>query len=426
MTVVSPIDLRITGAVTAGGHAATFDIDGGRIVAATTAPARQTIAAAGYLLSPAFVEPHYHLTSCFVEPDGLVDAAFETQIAKLGRRKEAFTLPDTVERVSRAVQLMAQRGVVHIRSFADVDRHAQMLCYDALKVVRDRFAGLVDIDIVVFPQHGLISDPQAIGFATEALEDGARWIGTNPQLEGDPDRIRADIAAVYDLAERHDARVDFHCDETDRPDSLWLEDVLLQARARGFGGRLTVAHCMSLGKQPEAKRHEIYALMRDLDVSVAVSPHAGLLYGDAGAFLPGRGMAPVREMLANGIRVCIAQEAYGSMFAPWLMLPDPVWSAQLMAYATKMLDTAALGEIWTMISESAAVMVGREGHGLRPGARADLVLARAQSPAEALTTLCPDRIVIRNGRVSAKSSLTETLTFPDLPFTRDLPIPERT
>lgn len=422
MTGPAAIDLRIIGALTPQGRAVTVDVDRGLILAPSTAPARRTIDAAGHMVSPAFVEPHYHLTSCFVEPDGLVDASFETQIDKLGRRKEAFTLPDTVDRVSRAVRLMAHRGVVHIRSFADVDRHAQMLCYDALKVVRDRFAGLVDIDIVVFPQHGLISDPQARGLATEALRDGARWIGTNPQLEVHPDRIRADIAAVYDLAERHDARVDFHCDETDRPDSLWLEDVLLQAKARGFGGRLTVAHCMSLGKQPKAKRHTIYALMRDLDVSVAVSPHAGLLYGDAGAFLPGRGMAPVREMLANGIRVCVAQEAYGSMFAPWLMLPDPVWSGQLMAYAAKMLDTAALAQIWTMISESAAAMVGRAGHGLHPGARADLVLVRAQSPAEALTTLAPDRIVIRDGRVTAESRMTEQLRFPD----SSLPDAERT
>jgi cytosine deaminase len=420
MTAPGIIDLRITGAVTPDGRAVTIDIDQGLIIAPRTAPARRTINGAGQMISPALVEPHYHLTSCFVEPDGLVDAAFETQIAKLGRRKESFTLPDTVERVSRAVRLMAQRGVVHIRSFADVDRHAQMLCYEALKIVRDRFAGLVDIDIVVFPQHGLISDSQAMGLASEALQDGARWIGTNPQLEVDPGRIRADIAAVYDLAERHGACVDFHCDETDRPDSLWLEDVLLQARARGFGGQLTVAHCMSLGKQPEAKRQAIYALMRDLDVSVAVSPHAGLLYGDAGAFLPGRGMAPVREMLANGIRVCIAQEAYGSMFAPWLMLPDPIWSGQLMAYATKMLDTASLAQIWTMISDSAATMVGRQGHGLHPGARADLVLVRASSPAEALTTLAPDRTVIRNGRVTAESHLTESLIFPD-PHT-----PERT
>lgn len=402
-------DLLIKGGVLADGTRADIAVAGGRIVAAGGA-ARETIDATGWLVSPGFVEAHYHLTSCFVEPDNLIDAAFETQIDKLGRRKQAFTFDDTVERVSRALRIMAARGVVHVRSYADVDGYARMLCYDALKEVRKRFSGVVDIDIVVFPQHGLISDPLAEGLAIEALEDGARWIGTNPQLEREPDRILREIDRVYDLAERFGARADFHCDETDRPDSLWLEVVLKKGKARGFAGNLTVAHCMSLGKQSEAKRQEIYALMRDLDVAVAISPHAGLLYGDAGAFLPGRGLAPVKELVRNGIRVAVAQEAFGSMFAPWLMLPDPIWSAQLMAYAAKMFRTEELAEAWRMIAENGAVLAHRDGHGLKPGDRADIVLVRAGSPAEALTTLAPERIVIRNGHVSARTTYSEAIT----------------
>ncbi|MBN9074144.1 MAG: amidohydrolase family protein [Rhizobiales bacterium] len=407
------IDIRISNARTPNGDIVSLDIAGGKIVERSEAPARMSIDGAGWMVSPGFVEPHYHLTSCFVEPLDLEDAAFETQIDKLGRRKSEFTVADTVERVSRVLSLMAKRGVVHIRSYADVDQYAGMVCYESLKAARDRHRDRLDLDIVVFPQHGLVSDPKAFGLAVEALQDGARWIGTNPQLEREPERIRQDIRLVYDLAERFGARADFHCDETDRPDSLWLEDVLREGKARGFRGRLTVAHCMSLGKQPEAKRHELYGLMRDLDVTAAISPHAGLLYGDAGAFLPGRGLAPVREMLANGVRVAIAQEAFGSMFAPWLMLPDPVWSGQLMAYATKMLDTDGLAAVWRMISESAAHLVGRTGHGLDVGCRADLVLVRASCPAEALTTLVPDRMVIRDGRLTAASRLDETLKTPE-------------
>lgn len=420
------VNLRIEGARTPDGQRVRIDMAGGRIVPPSDAPAAQVIDGSGWMASPAFVEPHYHLTSCFVPPLDLEDAAFENQIDKLARRKEGFTPEDTLARVSRVLELMARRGVVAVRSFADVDRHAGMLCYDALKAARTRFAGRVDLDIVVFPQHGTVSDPHAMGLAHEALQDAAqsgaaRWIGTNPQLERDPERIRADIRNVYDLAERYDARADFHCDETDRADSLWLETVLHEGRARGFAGRLTVAHCMSLGKQPEATRRALYALMRALDVTVAISPHAGLLYGDAGAFLPGRGMAPVRELLAEGVRVAIAQEAYGSMFAPWLMLPDPVWSGQLMAYAAKLLDEAGLAAVWAMIARDAAHMIGRAGHGLAPGCRADLVLVRAGSPAEALTTLAPDRIVIRDGRVAAESRLVETLPPPPLQQKDPLP-----
>lgn len=407
------VDLLITGGHGADGAPADLVIRDGRIAApGSAAPDAARIDATGYLLTPAFVEPHYHLTSSFVEPDNLVDRAFETQIDKLGARKQAFTVEDAVARVSRVVSIMARRGVTHIRSYADVDSYARMVCLEANTIVRDRFRGIVDIDIIAFPQHGLISDPLAIPLAEEALQEGASWVGTNPQLEVDPERIVRDISGVYDLAERYGVKADFHCDETDRPDSLWLEVVLKQGKARGFAGRLTVAHCMSLGKQPEAKRRELYDLMLELDVSVAVSPHAGLLYGDAGSFMPGRGMAPVREMLDYGVRVCIAQEAFGSMFAPYLMYPDPVMSAQLMAYATKMLTVPDLSRVWSMIGTSAAHMVGRKDYGLVPGSRADLVLLRAADPAEALTTLAPDRIVIRDGKVLGTSRLDEDFLLP--------------
>ncbi|MCB1497514.1 MAG: amidohydrolase family protein [Bauldia sp.] len=402
-------NLLIRGATDPEGRNVDIAIRDGRIVDAEDAEAAEVIDAGGYMVSPALVEPHYHLTSCFVEPDELVEKPFETQIDKLGRRKQAFTIEDTVERVSRALRIMAARGVVHVRSYADVDGYARMVCYDALKEARGRFAGIVDIDIVVFPQHGLISDPLALGLAREALQDGARWIGTNPQLERDPDRITREIDLVYDLAEEFGTRADFHCDETDRPESLWIEVVLRKGLERGFKGRLAVAHCMSLGKQTAEKRHEIYAMMRELDVAVAVSPHAGLLYGDAGAFMPGRGMAPVKELIENGVRVAIAQEAFGSMFAPHLMLPDPVWSAQLMAYAAKLFTDEGLAEAWRMITENGALLSRREGHGMTPGSRADLLLVRAANPAEALTTLVPERIVIRDGRVAARSTYHEEL-----------------
>ncbi|MEQ8967551.1 MAG: amidohydrolase family protein [Azospirillaceae bacterium] len=359
--------------------------------------------AAGWLASPAFVEPHYHMTSCFVPTDGLRDMAFEDQIEDLGRKKRAFTLDDTIERVERVGRIMAARGVVAVRSFADTDSHARMVCFEALREARRRLAGVLDIRIIAFPQHGLISDPGARDLAIAALEAGAEYIGTNPQLERSDALRRQEIREVFELAERYGVDVDFHCDETDRPESRWLEVVVDETLARGFHGRVTVAHCMSLPKQDEAYRRRLYDRMREAGIAVASSPMSGLLYGGVGAIDPPRGIATIKELVRAGVPVAIAQEAYGSMFAPYLLYPDPVMSGQVMAYAAKLFSAEDLVEVWRMITTHAAAMAGRRDYGLAVGASADLVLLRADSAADALTTLAPARRIYRDGRLVAES-----------------------
>jgi len=404
-------DLLIAGATHwETGETIDIAIAGGRIVGIERSAgggdgraADRRTEATGWLASPAFVEPHYHMTSCFVPTDGLRDMAFEDQIEDLGRKKRAFTLEDTIDRVERVGRIMAARGVVAVRSFADTDSYARMVCFEAVVEARRRLADVLDIRIIAFPQHGLISDPGARELAVAALEAGAEYIGTNPQLERSDALRRQEIREVFELAERYGVDVDFHCDETDRPDSRWLEVVVDETLARGFHGRVTVAHCMSLPKQDEAYRRRLYDRMREAGIAVASSPMSGLLYGGVGTVDPPRGIATIKELVRAGVPVAIAQEAYGSMFAPYLLYPDPVMSGQVMAYAAKLFSAEDLVEVWRMITTHAAAMAGRRDYGLAVGAAADLVLLRADGVADALTTLAPARRIYRGGRLVAES-----------------------
>lgn len=409
------MDLIIEGAKEAStGRLVTVGLRDGRIAHLGGAlPPRtgdRTIQGAGFLVSPAFVEPHYHLDKCFMTEGAAPEASFEDQVAIVAESKRQYTPENVAERATRAGRLMASRGVGRVRSFVDIDPYARLVGLEGMLEARRRLAPLLDVQLVAFPQHGLIEAPETIAMMRHALSNGATVVGGHPQLEATRADSLRQIDLVFELAHEFDANVDFHVDETDRLDSLWLEPVLRAAIAHRWQGRVAVSHAASLPKQPLAYRQSIYALMREAGAVMVSSPTSGLLFRGLDEVDPPRGITTVKELIDAGIPVASAQETYQSVFAPNLRLPDPILNALMLAYAAKLSTDAGLAHVWRSITVDAARAV--EGmtadYRLKPGAPADLVLVRADSIVDAFNQAVPGRTVIHRGVIVAQSSFEET------------------
>jgi cytosine deaminase len=378
----------------------------GRIAQLATpgrAAAGPALAGEGFLLAPAFIEPHFHLDKCFSTAGATPRASLDEHLALIARNKQAYTVEDVAERACRAGLLLASRGVGHVRSFADVDSFAGLTALQGLLEAKRRLADVLTVQIVAFPQHGIRRDPGTDKRLEEAMRLGADVVGGHPQLEGSEADGDAHIDTVFGLARTFGVDVDFHVDETDRIDSLWLERCARKALANRYEGRITVAHACSVPKQPREYRLGLYALLKDAGVSVVSSPTSGLLFRGLDQVDPPRGTTAVRELLEHGVNVACGQELFRSVFSPHLRLPDPLLTGQLMAYIAQMADTAGLETIFQMLIGAGARALRLDPYGLAEGAPADLVLLKADSIADAFTTLSPERIVFKRGTIVARS-----------------------
>jgi len=408
--------LIIDGATDAAtGRPITIGVRGGHIEHIGDAPPPwsdgERIDASGCLVSPAFVEPHYHLDKCFMTEGAAPEASFEEQVAAVAESKRRYTSETLAERATRAGRILAARGIGRVRSFVDIDPYARLVGFEGMLAARRRLAPDIDVQLVAFPQHGLVDAPETMAMMRHALANGATVVGGHPQLEASPAASLRQIDLVFELAREFDAHVDFHVDETDRADSLWLEPVLRATIAYGWQGRVAVSHAASLPKQPADYRRSIYALMRDAGAVMVSSPTSGLLFRGLDQVDPPRGITTVKELMDAGIPVASAQETYQSVFAPNLRFPDPILNALVLAYAAKLSTDAGLTRVWRTITVDAAKAVDGTAtdYGLMVGAVADLVLVKADSVVDAFNRAVPGRTVIHGGRIVAQSTFEETM-----------------
>lgn len=369
----------------------------------------------GFLLSAGFVEPHFHLDKCFSTAGATPRATLAEHLATVARNKQAYTVDDVAERACRAGRLLASRGVTHVRSFADVDSFAGLTALRGLLEARRRLANVLTLQIVAFPQHGILADAGTDKRLEEALKLGADVVGGHPQLERSEQDGELHLDLVFALAAQFGVDVDFHVDETDRIDSFWLERAARRALARHYEGRVTVGHACSLPKQSREYRIGLYGLLKDAGVSVVSSPTSGLLFRGLDRDDPPRGITAVRELVQHGVNVACGQELFRSVFSPHLRLPDPLFTGQLMAYVAQMADDEGLLAIFRMVTEAGARALRLPAYGLVEGAAADVVLLKASSIPDAFTTLCPERTVLKAGAVIAHSEYRSRIGMEEVP-----------
>ena len=368
----------------------------------------------GYVVSPGFVEPHFHLDKCLAAEVALPDGTLAEQLDAFCKAKSHLTAEVVAERAYRMGRILASRGMILVRSFADIDQYADLRILEGLKEAKRRLEGLIDVQLVAFPQMGIFTHGNTRGLLEKALEMGVDAIGGHSELEtGKADTLRQ-IDLVFQLARAFDIDADFHVDESDSRTSRWLEMCARKAIEYGYQGRTNLGHGCSIAHQGPEYRRSVYEILKEADATVVSSPTSGLLFRGHGEANPPRGITMVKEMLDFGINVACAQEAYQSVFSRHLRFPDPLFTGQLMAYTARLSDEKGLSAVFRMLTGNAAKALRIPDYGLTEGCRADLVFLKASSIFEALTLLSPERITVKRGRVVARSHFSGSTWDPAL------------
>ncbi len=391
-------------------------ISDGRYVALDQAgsSAHQEIDAAGRLCIAGFVEPHIHLDKVLlaesvpVNRSGSLDEAIEI----LGARKATYDAGEIAERAGRIVASAIANGVTRMRTHIDVDSVCGLIPLEALLAVRERYAAVIDLQIVGFPQLGIVGDPGTEALLREAMARGADVVGGMPFNEASPADSREHIRLAFDIARDHDADVDMHIDETDDPAARTLEMLCEATIENGWQGRVTAGHTCALAAYDDAYADQVIDLVAAAQIHMITNPATNLmLQGRDDPHPKRRGITRVKELLAAGVNVAFGQDNLGDMFYPFGR-DDPLELAWLAAHAAHMSQPDEIEAVFAMATTGGARVLGLSDYGTAPGCAGDLVILDARSAAEAITAKANRAYVIKRGRVVAETATRTTLHLP--------------
>ncbi|EKX56307.1 Cytosine deaminase [Rhodobacter sp. AKP1] len=413
-------DLIVKGGTLPDGRVADVGIRGERIAAigALGTDAARLIEATGDLVSPAFVDPHFHMdaTLSYGLPRVNASGTLLEGIRLWGELKEIVTVEAMVERALAYCDWAASMGLLAVRTHVDVcdDR---LLGVEAMLAVREKVKDWMDLQLVAFPQDGLYRDPTARANLLRALDMGVDVVGGIPHFE----RTMADGAAsVRDLCEIAADRglpIDFHCDETDDPLSRHIETYAAEVLRTGLQGRAAAGHLTSMHSMDNYYVSKLLPLIAEAGIAAIPNPLINIvLQGRHDSFPKRRGLTRVKEMQAMGITVGWGQDC---VLDPWYSLgtADMLDVAFMGLHVAQMTHPDEMRRCFDMVTVENARIMGLD-YGLREGAVASLVVLDAGHPVEALR-LRPDRLcVIAKGRVvSEKARNDARLSLPGRPET---------
>ena len=368
------------------------------------AQARVVIEADGLLLTPPFVDPHFHMdaTLSLGHPRVNVSGTLLEGIALWGELRPTLTREAVVERALRYCDLAVTKGLLAVRSHVDVS-DPRLVTVEALLEVRDRVAPYLDLQLVAFPQDGFYRCPDAKAALVRALDMGVDVVGGIPHFERTMDEGRASVEALCRIAAERGLRVDMHCDETDDPMSRHVETLAAQTVRFGLQGRVAGSHLTSMHSMDNYYVSKLLPLMAEAGVAAIPNPLINMmLQGRHDTYPKRRGLTRIPQMLAEGIPVALGQDC---VLDPWYSMGtgDLLDVAHMAVHATQMGSAADKKVLFEAVTTVPARVLGLEGYGLERGCYADMVLLQARDPAEAIR-LRPNRLkVIRRGKVIAET-----------------------
>ena len=360
------------------------------------------IDAAGGLVSRGFVEPHLHPDKSFSLselPPARRDDDRVDHFARAARIKAGFTVETVARRARRAFELAVSNGVTRLRANVDVDGIAGLTGLHGVLSARDEVASIVDVDVVAFPQEGLVRDPAAYGLLREALVQGASLVGGWPNVEATFAEQVQHVQTVFDLGEEFDVDVDIHADCWLDQNERMLEVIADETIRRGFAGRVLASHCCGLELYSPGDAERVIARVADADVAIAIIP---LNLADGGP----RGLSRPHELLRAGVRVVIGSDNLNDGWYPLGTL-NPLDRAFMTLVGGGFEEDDDTDTVWDMVTGGAAQVLGGVAGPLAVGVPGDLVvfgagdrLAALRSPGGAITT-------IKSGRVVAERTVDE-------------------
>lgn len=385
-----------------------ISLRGGQIEAVAPAglpTGEREIDAAGCLISPALIDPHFHLENALLYHRGVNRSGTLREAIRLyAEIKREMPQSDIVERAIQTLRLAVQNGTLWLRNHVDVDQVGKLRLLEGIVEARRQAAGWIDVQIVAFPQLGLAKNSEAVDLMWAAMQQGADVVGGMPHGEANMEDAAQHIRIAFEIAKAYNADVDMHIDETDDPYWHTLELLADQTIENGWQGRVTAGHCCAMAAWDDALAERVIEKLLRAQVNIITNSPVNLLLQGRGDSQPvRRGITRVKQLLEAGVNVACGQDDLQNMFYPYGNM-DMLEVAMIVGHAAHLSSEAEIQAAFDMPRYRAAKALRLEGYGIAPGAAANLILLDARSPLEALCGHPDRRYVIRQGKVSVQTN----------------------
>ena len=380
----------------------------GRIAERTSrleGPARQEIDAGGHLVSPPFVDSHFHMDSTLTygAPRYNESGTLYEGISLWGEIKPRLTVEDIEQRALLLCRWAVARGSLAIRSHVDIGDPG-LTAVHALVEVRKKVSPWLDLQLVAFPQDGYFRDPKAVDLLDRALNLGVDIVGGIPHFERTYDDGRRSVQALCRIAADRGLMVDMHCDESDDPNSHHIETLISMAAELGMQGRITGSHLTSMHSMDNTLADKLLGLMRDTEVNAIACPLINItLQGRKDTYPKRRGLTRIKEMMQRGINYAVAHDC---VMDPWYAggSHDMLEVAHMGLHVAQMTGVHETADMFNAITVNPARTLQLERYGLEVGCNADMVVLQAKDPTEAIRLRANRLFVIRRGEIISRSA----------------------
>jgi cytosine deaminase len=387
-------------------------VDDGRIAAIghrIDGSARRIIEAEGRAALPGLVEPHIHLDKALLEsrmPNR--SGTLEEAIRITGLLKRQQTREDVLDRSRRVLDMAVRQGTVALRCHPDVDTIQGLIGVETALELKSEYTPLVDLQVVAFPQEGILKSPGTLDLMREALRLGADVVGGCPYNELSWDAAKAHVDAVFELALRAGCDIDIHADFADDTNDQRFTAAAYIAHktiAAGYQGRVTLGHVTSLGALLPDEASRVIALLREAGIHVVTLPATDLYLGGRKETTLNRrrGLTPIQALRDAGVNVAFSSNNIRNAFTPF-GTADPLQIGLLLAHSAQLGSPDDQAFVLHMCTHAAAAVMGMAGdYGIAVGKQADLLIVDTLKVSDALLDL-PTRLwVIKRGKVTVET-----------------------
>jgi cytosine/creatinine deaminase len=364
----------------------------------------------GALVSAPFIEPHIHLDTTLTagEPEWNQSGTLFEGIQRWAQRKETLTHEDVKERAKKALKWQIAQGIQHVRTHVDVT-DPTLTALKALLEVKEEMASHVDLQLVAFPQEGILSYPSGAELMEESLKMGADVVGGIPHFEFTREYGVSSMKIAFDLAEKYDRLVDIHCDEIDDEQSRFVEVVAAEAYERGFGSKVTASHTTAMGSYNNAYAYKLFRLLKMSEINFVANPLVNIhLQGRFDTYPKRRGITRVKELLEAGMNVSFGHD---DIFDPWYPLGtgNMLQVLHMGIHVSQLMGYEEIVRSFDLITNNSAKTLHIEdSYGIEAGKPASFIVLDAENEYEAIRKQAAVLYSIRNGKIIAQTSPRQT------------------
>ena len=402
------LDLLITNATLPDGRTnMSVAVEAGKITDVTpalAAPAHETVDAAGYLLTPPFCDAHFHMDSTLTYGNPRVNESgtLLEGIQLWGELKPTLKAQDIIERALTYCDWAVAKGLLAIRSHVDTS-HPSLMGVEALLEVKRRVASYIDLQLVAFPQDGVLRRQGGADTLKRALDLGVDIVGGIPHFERTMSDGAASVKLLCEIAAERGKLVDMHCDESDDPLSRHIESLAFETQRLGLQGRVTGSHCTSMHSMDNYYVSKLLPLIAESGVSIVANPLINItLQGRHDTYPKRRGMTRVPELMAAGVTVAFGHD---DVMDPWYAMgsADMLEVAHMGLHVAQMTCQKGIRACFDAVTTNAAKVMHLKGYGIEPGCDASFVLLQARDAVGALRLRANRLKVWRKGKLLSET-----------------------